>query len=301
MAGISDSPLRLLCLRGGAGLVCAEMVSAMAVKYENARTGRMLELERAEHPCSMQIFGGDAEAIALAARAAIAQGADIIDINSGCPVPKITRSGAGIALMRDEKIFAAVIRAAVGAAGKTPVTVKTRVGLKKGAVLSTALARIALDEGACALILHGRYAEAMHSGPVDFDAVAATCAAVKIPVIGNGGVCDAKSAQAFLDAGCAGVMVGRAAAGDPFIFSRIEAGLCGAVYAEPEPRQRAALFLELLDMCALRYGENTGLMRSRKVLGYWVNGFANCAHIRARFMLIDDFKTARRFLQQELV
>jgi len=300
MAGISDAPLRLLCLRGGAGLVFAEMVSAMAVKYENARSVRMLGLEPGEHPCAMQIFGGDGEAVALAARAAIAGGADIVDLNCGCPVPKIVRSGAGVALMRDEKKFALVIRAAVAAAGKTPVTVKTRVGLKKGTVLAPRLAFIAQEEGACAVTVHGRYAEAVHSGPVDMDAVAATCASVKIPVMGNGGICDAKTGRAFLDAGCAGLMIGRAAAGDPLIFSRIAAELDGEKYAGPDQRAKAALFLELLDMCAARYGEEPGLMRSRKVLGYWINGFPNCAHIRARFMATNDFHKARNLLKSEL-
>ncbi|MDD2773474.1 MAG: tRNA-dihydrouridine synthase [Elusimicrobiales bacterium] len=300
MAGITDSPLRALCLRGGAGLVCAEMVAAPGIQHGNPRTGRMLKLDYGEHPCAMQIFGGDDAAVACAVAAAKREGADIIDINAGCPVPKIVKAGAGIALMKDEAAFARMIAAAVKAAGATPVTVKTRVGLRQGEVLSVKLARIAEGEGAAAVFLHGRYASMAHAGPLDCEAMSATAAAVKIPVIGNGGVCGSATAAEVLKTGCAGVMIGRAAIGNPFIFEQICAELSGAAYQPLDARSRARIFLELLDMCVLRYGPRTGLNRSRKTAGYFITGFPNCAAVRTRFMGIDNHEQARRYLAAAL-
>jgi nifR3 family TIM-barrel protein len=300
MAGITDSPLRMLCLRGGAGLVCAEMVASLGVKYENPRTTRMLMLDSGEHPCSMQIFGGDDTAVACAVEAAKREGADIIDINSGCPVRKIVKAGAGIALMKDGIAFARIIASAVKAAGSTPVTVKTRVGLKQGEAFSARLAKIAEGEGAAAVFLHGRYASAVHSGPVDYDALAATAAAVKIPVIGNGGVCCAEDARAILNTGCAGGMIGRAAVGNPFIFEQIIAELSGEDYHPLDARSRSQIFLELFDACVLRYGPRTGLNRTRKTAGYFITGFPNCASVCVRFLSIADHEEARRYLVSAL-
>ncbi|MFA5162409.1 MAG: tRNA-dihydrouridine synthase [Elusimicrobiales bacterium] len=297
MAGISDSALRLLCLRGGAGLVCAEMVSAVALRFGSRRSGDMLEIGPDGHPCAMQIFGQDEAAVRLAAARAAERGADIVDINAGCPVPKIIKSGAGTALMKDERAFARVVAAAVSAAGGAPVTVKTRVGLEKGAPLSARLARIAEGEGASAVFLHGRYARAAHSGPVDLDAVAAACAAVKIPVIGNGGVSDAEGAAAFLSAGCAGVMIGRAAIGDPFIFACIDAGLRGAQYSAPE-YGRLELFIEYLELSARQCGPRAAVLRARKTAGFWIRGLPDCALLRAAFMRAENLEQARCVLQE---
>lgn len=283
MAGITDGPFRALCIKGGAGVAVGEMVSSQGLFRGNKRTERMLQLRPQEKPAAVQIFGGEAPPIELAARLACEAGADLVDINCGCPVKKIIRSGAGSDLMKDEHRFAAVVRAAV-MSSTVPVTVKTRVGLRKGTLLSVQLARIAEAEGAKALFLHGRYAEDVHSGPVDFDAVARTCAAVKIPVIGNGGIKTAADAEQFFSAGCSGIMIGRAAVGNPFIFKALEAELSGGHFDSAEPRARAGMFLELVRQNVLFYGEKTGIQRSRKVAGYWISGFPDCARIRSAFV-----------------
>jgi len=295
MAGLTDSPFRRLCLEYGAGLVFCEMVSAQAVKYGNTRTEAMLELEADEHPVSVQIFGGDEAAIAVAARAAEASGADIVDINAGCPVKKILKSGSGAALMKDEKTFARVVSAAVGAV-KAPVTVKFRTGLRAGAPLGAALARIAQDCGAAAVSVHARPAENVHSGPVDLAALEQVCRAVSIPVLGNGGVACAADARRMLDAGCAGVMIGRAAVGNPFIFAEISAALKGKPIAPVPARERAALFQRLFEMNARRYGPETGFSRLKKASGYWLKGFPGASSLRASFAQAQSPEEARRLM-----
>ncbi len=287
MAGITDGPFRALCIQGGAGIAVGEMVSSQGLFRGNKRTERMLRLRPEEKPAAVQIFGGEAPPIEMAARLACEAGADLVDINCGCPVKKIIRSGAGSDLMKDEFRFAAVVRAAV-MSSSVPVTVKTRVGLKKGTLLSVSLARIAEAEGAKALCLHGRYAEDVHSGPVDFDAVEKTCAAVRIPVIGNGGIKTAADASQFFAVGCAGIMIGRAAVGNPYIFRALEAEFSGGIFDCAEPRVRAAMFLGLVRQNVAFYGEKTGVQRSKKVAGYWISGFPDCARVRSAFV---GFKT----------
>ena len=295
MAGLTDSPFRRLCLEYGAGLVCCEMVSAQAVRHGNRRTEAMLELAPDEHPVSVQIFGGDEAAIAVAARAAQASGADIVDINAGCPVRKILKSGSGAALMKDEKVFARVVSAAVGAVS-VPVTVKFRTGLRADSPIGAALAKIAQDCGAAAVSVHARPAENVHSGPVDLPALEQVCRAVSIPVLGNGGVSCAADARKFLDAGCAGVMIGRAAVGYPFIFSEISAALRGKPVAPVPARERAALFQRLFDLNAARYGAETGFSRLKKAAGYWLKGFPGASGLRASFAQASSPEEARRLL-----
>ncbi|MCX5783388.1 MAG: tRNA-dihydrouridine synthase family protein, partial [Elusimicrobia bacterium] len=263
MAGISDSPFRQMCLKGGAGLVVGEMVSACALYYGNKKTGAMLKISPSEHPCAVQIFGGDEKTISTAAKLAAESGADIIDINAGCPVRKIIKSNSGIALMKDEKAFARVVSAAVKSAG-VPVMVKIRSGLKKGELLSPRFATIAREEGACAVAVHARPAEMMHSGPVDLSALNKTASAVKIPVIGNGGISCASDAKAMFSAGCAAVMIGRAAIGNPDIFKRITAELKGEIITPENPRVKAKDFFELISANVAFYGEKEGILRSRK-------------------------------------
>lgn len=295
MAGITDSPFRIMCLEGGAGLVMAEMVSAAALKFGNRRTEGMLRLERDEHPVSVQIFGSDETAIEKASKMAEKAGADIIDINAGCPVKKILRSGSGALLMKNEKLLARLVARAVSSV-KIPVTVKIRSAWKKGVTVSPGLARIIENEGAAAVTVHARPVEAGHSGPVDVNALSETAAAVKIPVIGNGGVLSGKNALEILKAGCAGVMIGRAAIGNPLIFKDIEAQLGGLPEREPDTAGRVRLFLRLIDMNAARYGETAGITRARKVVGFWLKGFPGCSGLRACFMKAETVKEVNSIL-----
>ena len=296
MAGVTDGPFRALCLRGGAGVVCAEMVSAHALHYANPRSLRMLRVDEREKPVSMQIFGSDEQTIAEAARAAQARGADIVDINAGCPVKKINKAGAGCVLMKDPVHLGRLVAAAVKAVS-VPVTLKTRIGLKSGVLLGDEIARVAENEGASAVVIHARAAENVHNGEPDLDALAAVCAAVKIPVIGNGGIKDGQTAQKFFDAGCAGIMVGRAAVGNPFIFRDIARELAGEKPAPMTQRRRIEIYLALIEENVARYGEKIGVGRSKKTAGYWLRDFAGAADVRGRFVRLETLADIRALFE----
>lgn len=292
MAGVTDGPFRALCLRGGAGVVCAEMVSAHAVHYGNARSRRMLQVDAREKPVSMQIFGSDEQTIAEAALAAEACGADVIDINAGCPVKKINKAGAGCVLMKDPLHLGRLVAAAVKAV-KVPVTLKTRIALKRGVLLGAEIARVAESEGAAAVAMHARAAEDVHSGEPDLEALAHVCAAVKIPVLGNGGITDGAVAEQFFKAGCAGLLIGRAAVGNPYIFRDIAQALNGQTPAPMGPARRVQIYLELIEENVLRYGEKIGIGRSKKTAGYWLRDFPNAAEVRGRFVRLEQLADIR--------
>lgn len=292
MAGVTDGPFRALCLRGGAGVVCAEMVSAHAVHYGNARSRRMLQVDAREKPVSMQIFGSDEQTIAEAALAAEACGADVIDINAGCPVKKINKAGAGCVLMKDPVHLGRLVAAAVKAV-KVPVTLKTRIALKRGVLLGAEIARVAESEGAAAVAMHARAAEDVHSGEPDLEALAHVCAAVKIPVLGNGGIADGAVADQFFKAGCAGLLIGRAAVGNPYIFRDIAQALNGQTPAPMGPARRVQIYLELIEENVLRYGEKIGIGRSKKTAGYWLRDFPNAAEVRGRFVRLEQLADIR--------
>lgn len=297
MAGITNAAFRVLCAEGGAGLVVTEMISAESLKYGNKRSFQMLELLPGERPAAIQLFSSDPACMALAAMEAEKAGADIVDVNAGCPVRKIMRSGAGAALMTKPQLLAQII-SAMAKAVKIPVTVKFRVGLEPGENLGPLLARVCEEAGAAAITLHGRPASQHHSGPVHLDAMAATAAAVKIPVFGNGGVENAGQARAILATGCAGIGVGRAAVFNPAVFSEIAAGLSGAGVEAATPAFRVKLFLRFLELNAGIYGEEHGLAKARKLVGYWLKGLPNAASTRGAFMELKTLKEARELLIQ---
>jgi len=297
MAGITNAAFRILAAGGGAGLVVTEMVSAESLKYANKKSFRMLELLPGERPAAIQLFGADPASMALGAQAAERAGADLVDINAGCPVKKVLRSGAGAALMKTPLLLGDIISRMVKSV-KVPVTVKFRVGLEAGENLGPLLARIAEESGASAITLHGRPASQFHTGPIDLEAVAATAAAVKIPVFGNGGVENSEGARALLEAGCAGVAVGRAAIFNPAIFSEIAAGLSGGSVPPPSGADRMRLFLRFLELNAGLYGEERGLTRARKLVGYWLKGLPGASGARSAFMRLKTLKEAEELLIQ---
>lgn len=300
MAGVTDGPFRALCLRGGAGVVCAEMVSAHAVHYGNARSQRMLEITAREKPVSMQIFGSDEATIAEAARAAEARGADIVDINAGCPVKKINKAGAGCVLMKDPVHLGRLVAAAVRAV-RVPVTLKTRIALKRGTWLGPELARVAENEGAAAVLMHARAAEDMHAGEPDLEALAAVCAAVKIPVLGNGGIDGVEKAREFFAAGCAGLLIGRAAVGNPYIFRDIAGGLAGRTVTPLDQKRRLEIYLALIEENVAQYGERIGVGRSKKTAGYWLRQFPGAAEVRGRFVRLETLAAIKQLFATLLV
>ena len=302
MAGITNAAFRSLCIEGGAGLVVSEMVSAESIRYGNKKSLKLLEIYPSEHPIAMQLFGADPESMASAAGLAAELGADIIDINAGCPVKKVLRSGSGAALMKEPSILEAIVRKTVKAV-KIPVTVKIRCGLTSGEVISPRLARVIEGAGASAITLHGRAASNFHTGPVDYDAMASTAAAVKIPVFGNGGVRTACDALKVLGTGCAGVAVGRAAVENPSVFLEIAQGAGGAGEAKHGGGAgghagRISSFIRFLELNTILYGGDEGVVRARKLVGYWLKGFPNSSALRGDFMKAAGLNEAKALLLQ---
>ena len=297
MAGITGAAFRILAAEGGAGLVVTEMVSAESIKYGNKKSFKMLELLPGEHPAAIQIFGADPASMALAAQAAERAGADIVDVNAGCPMKKVMRSGAGAALMKTPALLADIVANIVKSVA-VPVTVKFRVGLTAGENLGPLLARVCEEAGAAAITLHGRPASQFHTGAVNLEAMAVSAAAVKIPVFGNGGVENAAGARAILETGCAGAAVGRAAVFNPAVFSEIASGLSGGTPSAPDQAARMRLFLRFLELNAGIYGEEHGLARARKLVGYWLKGLPGAAGARASFMRLKTLNEAKELLIQ---
>lgn len=299
MAGITDAPFRIICLRGGAGLVCAEMVSANALNFGSEKSHKMLKVNEKEHPLSMQVFGGDPDLIARACRLAQEQGADIIDINAGCPVKKVNKAGAGCVLMSDPQKIAKIVESAAKSV-TVPITLKTRVSLNRHDILGPMLAKIAQDNGASAVVMHARAAVDMHSGEPNLKALEEVCKAVSIPVIGNGGVLNAQHAKAMLDAGCKGVMIGRGAIGNPFIFNEIKETLQGKEF-EPLPLSgKIKIFRELVEENVKLYGERVGVNRSKKTVGYWIRGFEGSSAVREKLVRVEALHEALGILTDTL-
>ena len=297
MAGITDTPFRILCLKGGAGLVCAEMVSAAALQFDSPKSIKMLKTDKAEHPLSMQVFGGNALAIADACKRAEQQGADIIDINAGCPVKKVNKSGAGCVLMKTPQKIAEILTAAVKSV-KVPVTLKTRVSLNRTENLAPLLTKIAQDSGAAAITLHARAAVDVHSGPPNLAFLQSACKVAQIPVIANGGVLTAQDAKDMFETGAQAVMIGRGAIGNPFIFTEITHVLQGQDFKPVSNIQKAEMFLNLVEENVKFYGERTGISRSKKTVGYWLRGFIDAAYVREKFVRCETLQQAKEILLQ---
>ena len=227
MAGITDGPFRKIVREYHDGLVCAEMVSAMAFHYQSNKTHDLLTVDPVERPISMQIFGSDPAIMVEAAQAVAANGADIVDINMGCPVPKVTKNGEGAALLRDLPLAARIIKAVVSEV-KIPVTVKFRLGWDSSQIVAPELARIAEDSGAAAVVVHGRTREEFYHGRADWSWISKVKAGVTIPVIGNGSADSPQAAQALLtETGCDGVMIGQGVLGRPWLLRQINTFLKG--------------------------------------------------------------------------
>ncbi len=221
MAGVTDLPFRLLCREQGAGLVCTEMVSAKAIYFHNKNTEELMAIHPNEGPVSLQLFGSDADIVSEMAKRIEEKPFSILDINMGCPVPKVVNNGEGSALMKNPKLVEEIITKTVKAV-KKPVTIKIRKGFDESHVNAVEIARIAEGCGAAAVAVHGRTREQYYMGEADWDIIARVKEAVQIPVIGNGNITDGQSAKAMLDkTGCDGLMIGRAVRGNPWIFGEI--------------------------------------------------------------------------------
>ncbi len=283
MAGVTDLPFRLLCKEQGAGLICMEMVSAKAIYYKNKNTESLLEIDPREKPVSLQLFGSDPEIMAQMAHQIEDRPFDILDINMGCPVPKVVNNGEGSALLKDPALVRKIVTAVVQAIDK-PVTVKIRRGFDDDHINAVEIAKIIEDCGAAAVAVHGRTREQYYSGKADWDIIRQVKEAVQIPVIGNGDVTSPETAVALMEqTRCDGVMIGRAVRGNPWLFSEILYYMeTGQHKARPTIEEVKAMILKHARMQVEVKGEYTALREMRKHLAWYTAGFPHSARLRAR-------------------
>lgn len=281
MAGVSDLPFRLLCRELGAGLVCMEMVSAKAIFYNNKNTDTLMEIHPEETPVSLQLFGSDPKIISEMAKRIEERPFSILDINMGCPVPKVVNNGEGSALMKNPKLVEEILTALVKAV-KKPVTVKFRKGFDEEHVNAVEIAKIAESCGVAAVAVHGRTREQYYSGKADWDVIARVKEAVSIPVIGNGDVDSPQAAQALLEhTGCDGIMIGRAAQGNPWIFRDVVSYLeSGIIPQAPTNAEKKELILRHAALQLEYKGEYTGVREMRKHLSWYTFGMPHSARFR---------------------
>lgn len=291
MAGVTDLPFRLLCRKQGAGLVCMEMISAKAIYFHNKNTEALMEIHPGEHPVSLQLFGSDPVIISEMAKKIEERPFDILDINMGCPVPKVVNNKEGSALMKDPALVEQIITKTVKAI-KKPVTVKFRKGFNDSSVNAVEIAKIAEGCGAAAVTVHGRTREQYYAGNADWEIIARVKDAVSIPVIGNGDVTDGPSAKAMLkQTGCDGVMIGRAVRGKPWIFKEI---LHYLKTGEKLPERSAGEVRDMI-LCHAKMelevkGEYTAVREMRKHIGWYTAGYPDSASLRRKINEMESFE-----------
>ena len=282
MAGVTDLPFRLLCREQGAGLLCMEMVSAKAIYYRNRNTEALLSIDEREPPVSLQLFGSDADIISEMAGQIEDRPFSILDINMGCPVPKVAGNGEGSALTKDPALVEAIVTKTVRAVRK-PVTVKIRKGFDGEHVNAVEIAKIAEAGGASAVAVHGRTREQYYHGKADWDIIRQVKEAVRIPVIGNGDVVSPESAKAMFDeTGCDGIMIGRGAQGNPWIFRQILHWMETGEKIRPSAEEVREMILRHARLLVEHKGVYTGIREMRKHVAWYTAGYPGSARLRAR-------------------
>ncbi len=285
MAGVSDLAYRVIARRMGAAMTTAEMVSAKGLYYKNEKTKDMLAIDPGEHPVSLQIFGSDPDIMALGAKEMEKAGADVIDINMGCPMQKVVKNGDGSALMKNVPLAASIVKAMTEAV-TVPVTVKMRLGWSRETENCVELAKAVEEAGAAAITVHGRTREDFYTGKADWGKIAEVVKAVKIPVIGNGDVVDGPTAKALMDeTGCAAVAIGRAAWGNPWIFKIVDTYLeTGEILPPPSWEMRLAMAREHLHGLVAEKGENAAVREMRAHASRYFHGLPEAAALRREIM-----------------
>ncbi len=298
MAGVTDLPFRLLCKEQGAGLLCMEMVSAKAIYYWNRNTEALLSIDERELPVSLQLFGSDADIISEMAKRIEERPFSILDLNMGCPVPKVAGNGEGSALMKNPALVEEIVSKTVKAI-KKPVTVKIRKGFDAAHVNAVEIARIAEASGAAAVAVHGRTREQYYQGKADWDIIRQVKEAVRIPVIGNGDVVSPESAEAMLrETGCDGIMIGRGAQGNPWLFGQILHWMeTGEKKAPPTKEELKQMILCHARLLVEHKGNYTGIREMRKHVAWYTAGYPHSAKLRARINEVEDLEKLEYFIQ----
>lgn len=299
MAGVTDLPFRLLCQEQGAGLCCMEMVSAKAILYNNKNTEELLSIHPDERAVSLQLFGSDPKILSEMAQKIEDRPFAVLDLNMGCPVPKVVNNGEGAALMRQPELVGEIVRA-VARAVRKPVTVKIRKGFDDAHVNAVEIAKIAEDAGAAAVAVHGRTRGQYYAGKADWEIIARVKESVGIPVIGNGDVAGGADAERMLrETGCDGVMVGRAARGDPWIFRRIAAYLEDkTALPKPDRKEIRAMVLRHAGLQLAHKGEYTGVREMRKHVSWYTAGLPGSARLRQRVNMAESFEELERLAEE---
>lgn len=305
MAGISDRAFRELCTAFGAAYAVSEMVSAKGISYKSKKSAELMVLSQAERPCGVQIFGDSPKVLAEAAEFAMQFSPDIIDINMGCPAPKICNNGNGAALMKNPKLCGEIVKEIVKAVD-VPVTVKIRKGWDENSVNAVEVAKICEQNGASALTVHGRTRKQYYAPPVDYDLIKAVKSALSIPIVANGDVRSPQDAKRILEyTKCDSVMIGRASLGNPWIFQRINAFLDkGVLLPLPDLDERLKVMTEHIEKICEYKGEHMGILQSRKHIAYYLKGMKNAAAFRKKSgevkTLEDVYKLAKEVKEHQM-
>ncbi len=289
MAGVTDLPFRLICKQKGCGMLYTEMINAKALCYNDENTKKMTKIEDEEHPIAIQIFGSEPEYMGRAAEILNSHSNEILDINMGCPAPKVIKNGDGSALMKNPKLAEQVMKAVVENSTK-PVTLKIRKGWDDNSVNAVEIAKIAEQAGISALAIHGRTREQYYSGKADWDIIKEIKESISIPVIGNGDVFEIEDAINMLEkTNCDAIMIGRGAQGNPWIFNRINHYMqTGEILAKPTAEEKISTAIEHMKLAVAEHGEYVAVREMRKHIGWYIKGLKNSARYRDEINKLTD-------------